>query len=119
MEEMRRNDERLERAYCSLEGLSIGDAFGGCFFAIRSNYVDQALETRTLAAAPWPYTDDTLMALSLVSILRQYGTVEQERLAHSFAERYDFHRGYGPFMHGVLRRIGDGEHWREVTRSQF
>ncbi len=115
----RRNGERLERAYCSLEGLSVGDAFGGCFFAIRSNYVDQALETRSLAASPWPYTDDTLMALSLVSNLRQYGTVEQERLAHSFAERYDFHRGYGPSMHGVLRRIGDGEHWREVTRSQF
>lgn len=112
-------DERLARAYASLDGLSVGDAFGGCFFAIRSNYVADALETRTLAPAPWPYTDDTLMALSLVSILRQYETVDQERLAYSFAERYDYHRGYGPSMHGVLRRIGEGEHWREVTRSQF
>lgn len=84
------NDERLARARTSLEGLSVGDAFGEQFFSIRSDFVAEVIETRTLPRAPWTYTDDTLMALSIISILRQHAGVHQDRLARSFAERYDY-----------------------------
>jgi ADP-ribosylglycohydrolase len=48
-------------------------------------------------------------------------TVRQDELAVEFSARYsaDPHRGYGGSMHRVLRQIGGGADWREVTASQF
>ena len=112
------NDDRLDRAMISLEGLSIGDAFGETFF-INPDVVENLIQSRALAAPPWRYTDDTLMALSVVSILSQYGKVEQHQLADSFAQNYDPSRGYGPSMHGVLACLRQGESWREVTQNMF
>jgi len=111
--------ERLERAHCAVEGLSTGDAFGKCFFSIHSDVVPEVIATRTVPVPPWPYTDDTLMALSILSILRQYGRINQEQLARSFAARYDPGRGYGPSMNQALRRIRDGEQWHAVVQGQF
>jgi ADP-ribosylglycohydrolase len=59
------------------------------------------------------------MALSIVSILRQYGTIEQDRLAESFAEHYDPSRGYGPSMHRLLRSLRAGNPWKEAATGQF
>ena len=59
------------------------------------------------------------MALSLVAVLRQHGTVEQDALAWSFAEHYDPSRGYGPAMHRLLRRIAGGAGWCEAASSLF
>ncbi len=120
--EVKQVDERLERARASLEGLAVGDAFGGCFFTIRHDFVDEFIAARGLLAPPWYYTDDTLMALSVYSNLRQYGPsgrIDQDRLARSFAARYDLGRGYGPNMHGVLRAIGEGMPWDTVASAQF
>jgi ADP-ribosylglycohydrolase len=111
--------QRLERARASLEGLAVGDAFGERFFAIRSDFVEEVIATRTLPQPPWTYTDDTQMALSVVSILRQHGKVNQDRLARTFAERYEYARGYGPGMQSGLRRIREGAAWQDVARSQF
>ncbi|MEZ6085047.1 MAG: hypothetical protein R3E58_14185 [Phycisphaerae bacterium] len=47
------------RARLSLEGLSLGDAFGECFF---SSAMQQRLAYRGLPEVPWFYTDDTMMA---------------------------------------------------------
>lgn len=112
-------DERLGRAACALDGLSVGDAFGRCFFSIQPDSVPDIVASRTLPPPPWRYTDDTLMALSIISILRQYERVDQGRLALSFAERYDPGRGYGPSMNQGLRRIRAGEPWRAVVQGQF
>src|SRR5688572_29271004 len=99
---------RLKRALYSLEGLSVGDAFGERYF-INPDVVEGLIESRALAEPPWLFTDDTLMSLSLVSVLRQRGELDQTLLAKSFAERYDPSRGYGPSMHNVLARIGANE----------
>jgi ADP-ribosylglycohydrolase len=109
---------RLERAYTSLAGLSVGDALGECFF-VHPNLVDAIIASRAIPATPWRYTDDTLMALSIVLQLQKEGTIDQDRLAESFAEHYAYDRGYGPAMHGLLARIREGEHWREVATSLF
>lgn len=111
-------DERMTRASCSLEGLSIGDAFGEQFFHQPDLTADR-IASHTLPLPPWPYTDDTQMALSIVSVLRQYGTIEQDRLMESFAEQYDPSRGYGPSLHRLLRSIRAGNPWREATAEQF
>ncbi len=112
------NHDRFVRARCSLEGLSVGDAFGDRFF-IHPDVAERLIEARALPVAPWRFSDDTQMALSIVSILREFGTIDQEQLAQSFAQRYDSGRGYGAAMHGLLARIRDGEPWNKVAPSLF
>ena len=108
----------FERAVLSLNGLSVGDAFGQCFFQARDAYSRQPGRKR-LPHAPWLFTDDTEMSLSVVAVLAECGAVDQDRLANSFAWRYSYDRAYGPSMHRVLARIRDGESWRAVAADSF
>jgi ADP-ribosylglycohydrolase len=117
---MSTQEERLERARVSLEGLSVGDAFGQTFFLFaQPEVVEELIADRMLERPPWRFTDDTMMALSVLSILRQHGHVQQAALARSFAERYDTARGYGPAMHDLLREIRAGGDWQEKAAAQF
>lgn len=59
------------------------------------------------------------MALSIFSVLRQQGHIDQATLARSFAERYERDRGYGPAMHRLLSEIRSGEDWAERAQSLF
>src|SRR5262245_25828617 len=111
-------DNRLMRARASLEGLSIGDAFGDQYF-VSPAIVDSLVESRVLPTPFWRFTDDTLMALLIFFILRQHKMIDQDLLAKSFAERYDTSRGYGAGMHKVLRLIQQGESWRELSIYLF
>ncbi|MFO0612930.1 MAG: ADP-ribosylglycohydrolase family protein [Polyangiaceae bacterium] len=110
----------LERARRALLGLSVGDAFGERFFT-NPHVALAMLERRALPAPPWGYTDDTVMAMSIVDTLEDAGTIDRDRLADLFAARYrlDPGRGYGGTAHGILERIGSGEPWREVSPSVF
>lgn len=65
------------------------------------------------------FTDDTLMAISIVSILEQCGRIDQDRLADSFAKLYDSSRGYGPAMHQLLLRIKHGADWQPESTALF
>lgn len=111
-------NDRFERARVSLEGLSVGDAFGETFF-VNPDMVEGLIAQRALASGTWHYTDDTLMALSIVSVLRQRGRVQQRELARSFAERYERTRGYGAAMHRLLWEVRCGEDWAERAGSLF
>lgn len=113
------DNRRLERMYCSLEGLSVGDALGEhvMVYILRGGEYPE----RGLPPPPWYFTDDTMMALSIVSQLRQSGQIGQDRLAASFALRYkqDAYRGYGPGMHVLLNKINEGQSWQEAGRDHF
>ena len=111
-------DERLARARCSLEGLSVGDALGDQFF-IEPEEAIRRIEGRILPPSRWSFSDDTQMALSMVAILRQHGTIAQDQLAASFAERYEPSRGYGPSMHRQLRSVREGKSWKQAAAGQF
>lgn len=105
----------------SLRGLALGDAFGETWFFRPADQVEDLLRERQLRPGPWPWTDDTAMALSLFRMLAEHGEVRQDELAAAFANAYDAdpYRNYGPSMHGVLRAVFEGERWQEVTRRQF
>ncbi|MCP3805167.1 ADP-ribosylglycohydrolase family protein [Allokutzneria sp. A3M-2-11 16] len=106
----------MSRSESSLRGLALGDAFGQTWFAPEGD-----LRRRRVAPAPWPWTDDTAMALALFRVLREHGAVNQDALAAEFAATYtaEPHRGYGATMHDVLAAIHSGQSWRDVARRQF
>jgi ADP-ribosylglycohydrolase len=112
------NDIRLQRALYSLEGLSVGDAFGERFF-LHPDVVESLVNARAIPASPWYYTDDTQMALSIVAILQKYGEINQNKLAESFAKQFDRDRGYGAATIGLLTRIGEGKPWQQEAASLF
>lgn len=111
-------DARLARALVSLEGLSVGDAFGERFF-VHPSSVGLLIGERALPAPPWRYTDDTQMALSIVETLARDGEIHQDHLASSFGKRYDISRGYGPAMHQLLPAIRSRKHWSKAAQSLF
>jgi ADP-ribosylglycohydrolase len=111
---------RIARARLSLEGLSIGDALGERFF-FRGTHPPTMIARRELPPAPWQYTDDTRMALSIVAILHEYGAINQDALALHFARLYveEPRRGYGLAMHDLLPAIRAGTPWRDVASALF
>lgn len=110
--------ERMARARVSLEGLSVGDAFGQWFFAPQAGMF---LRHREMPPRPWAYTDDTVMAMSVVEVLGRCGCIDQAALAEGFARRYTLepHRGYGRGAREILRAIADGAPWEEMSRGAF
>jgi ADP-ribosylglycohydrolase len=110
--------DRLARARAALEGLSVGDAFGQRL-SVPAPILERIVETRKLPGPPWYFTDDTNMALSVVYILRRFRGIDQDRLAHSFAEHYDRSRGYDMAMRSLLPAIRQGASWRTIARTLF
>jgi ADP-ribosylglycohydrolase len=113
-------DARLLRARSSLDGLSLGDAFGERFFAPPDVMIPW-LTTRTLPPGPWTWTDDTAMAISLVETLSAHRRVDVDDLARRFADRYvaDMRRGYGGTAHEILQALARGEPWADVAGAVF
>src|SRR5277367_1280549 len=114
-----RRETAQARALISLEGLSCGDAFGENFSVDFADSVGSPSEIRTLPSSPWRFTDDTLMACSVLSVLARRGEIDQNLLANGFAENYDSGRGYGAGMHRLLNRMRRGEPWREAAGDLF
>lgn len=101
----------------SLDGLSVGDALGAQFFVPGTSF--DALVAGRPPLPPWPWTDDTEMACSVVAELQTSDTIDQDRLAAAFAQRYEPYRGYGPGSIVLLRQLRDGASWRDVAPASF
>jgi ADP-ribosylglycohydrolase len=112
--------ERMQRALLSLDGLSVGDSFGECFFGDAS-VAERRIEQRDPPPASWSFTDDTVMALSIVRCLDRCGQIESDALAAAFAREYmnDPRRGYGGTAHGILLAIHSGTPWAEAAGRVF
>ncbi len=113
-----RHAERLARAQCALEGLSVGDAFGQSLF-VPPMVLRHVVATRKLPVAPWYFTDDTNMALSVYQVLSRHAGIDQDRLARSLAERYDRARGYSLAMRSLLPALRQGASWRKLAPTLF
>lgn len=113
--------EPFARALQSFEGLRVGDCFGEQFLRAGKAETARWLRDRTPPPGPWPYTDDSLMAASLLSTLAAHGGVKEESLAAYFVEQFDASRGYGRGTYTLLERLrSDGTHgWREAAGTLF
>jgi ADP-ribosylglycohydrolase len=114
------HEASLQRALVSLQGLSVGDAFGERFFGPPGR-AQAMIAERQLPPPRWGYTDDTAMAMSIVDILRNYRTIDQTRLANSFAARHHAEpmRGYGAGAHRLLTAIHEGASWQRASADLF
>lgn len=111
---------RMERTLLALDGLSTGDAFGERFF-VHPSRVNLLIDSRVVPEAPWQYTDDTVMALGIVEVLRAVGSLNQDKLARVFARRYaaEPDRGYGGAAHGILQDILREVPWQVTAKAVF
>lgn len=109
---------RCARVLQCLQGLSVGDAFGEQFFVPDA---ETCIAEQILPPPPWPWTDDTAMALSISRELVEHAGIDPDSLARRFAEEYtrDPRRGYGGGAHHLLRALADGESWRTASRALF
>lgn len=104
----------LHRAVQSLRGLALGDALGRAL-------ITRGVGTLELGDPPWIYTDDTVMALSIVEQLRSFGHIRPDELATAFGERFlaEPERGYGAVAYWLLSKISAGGAWRELATQPF
>ncbi|HEY1556583.1 MAG TPA: ADP-ribosylglycohydrolase family protein [Kofleriaceae bacterium] len=112
----------MSRARLSLEGLSVGDAFGEQLLHCGPVARELALEHRAdPRGRVWGWTDDTAMAISIVEQLEARGAIEPAALAAAFARRYydDPMRGYGAGAHRVLALLHEGMPHETAARVLF
>ena len=114
------------RLLVTLDGLSIGDAFGERFFgtdpAVRGSRAAQRLLPDDLrSGGPWRWTDDTAMAVSVVVELLENGRIVEASLAARFAAAYarEPDRGYGSKAHEILGELVAGVPWQEAAARPY
>jgi ADP-ribosylglycohydrolase len=109
----------IERAKLALEGLSVGDAFGERLMSTVSR--DVAIPERALPKAPWKWTDDTAMAMSIVDELAAGQGIDPATLGKRFARRWSAEpmRGYGSGAHQVLEELAAGVPYDRAARKLF
>ena len=98
----------------------MGDAFGEQLLAQPATSLKR-MQLREVMPGMWPYSDDTVMAMSIVETLHHHGRIEQDGLAGRFARKYqlDPTRGYGTMAHMVLADIARGRQWRQAAGAAF
>ncbi len=112
--------EHLNRALLSLDGLSVGDAFGQRL-SICARSARSVVERDGLPAGPWWHTDDTQMAMAIIEELTAHGKIASDSLARRFVERFqaDPGRGYGKGARMQLEEIARGASWRQTSATAF
>ena len=113
-------DQRIELAAKSLKGTSIGDAFGESFFGETDKMINH-IQKRKIPKTSWEFTDDTVMAIAVYDQLRINNGINQNQLAEEFSKNHDkdVNRGYGATARRILREIGEGGNWKEISQSVF
>jgi ADP-ribosylglycohydrolase len=108
----------MKNALLSLDGLSVGDAFGESFFGINPT---QRITSHQVPNGIWGWTDDTHMALSIVETLDKWQRIEPDYLISRFCARYinDKRLGYGAGTRQLLERAYFGENWRVLNNQIF
>jgi ADP-ribosylglycohydrolase len=111
----------IDAARVSLVGLSVGDAFGTMLDGFGPDLAACAAKRLILPVRPWRWTDDTAMAISIVEVLAECGTIDVDLLAAAFARRFALepNRGYGAGAYALLVRVGMGEPWRAEAARLF
>jgi ADP-ribosylglycohydrolase len=111
----------IEAARTSLLGLAVGDAFGTMLDGHGAELAARAAKRLISPQRPWRWTDDTAMAVSIVELLGERGTIEPDALAAAFVRRFERepNRGYGAGAYALLSRVSMGAPWRDEAARLF
>ena len=109
----------LIKSVNSLIALMVGDAYGENNLYITPGKPYVRVEGMFPDKRPW--TDDSAMAQSLLSILVKHGRIDQDALATEFARIFamDPHRGYGAGAVRILQAINKGQNWKDLSPHLF
>lgn len=99
-------------------GLAIGDAVCASY---EGGFLERALwyflgRTKD---GKLRWTDDTQMSIDVINSLLSENGLNQDRLARTFAQSYQWRRGYGPAAGRILKKIRKGSSWADVNRSIY
>ena len=135
------NPDSHQRMLDSLEGLSIGDAFGQQFFMTWDMSI-RLMESGEFGGPPfdfqdefiareligkrnlnftepmWKWTDDTAMAKAIVANVWTYEGIKPDSLAESFSRTYtqNPNRVYSAAMHDLLPKLATGDYENEAAK---
>jgi ADP-ribosylglycohydrolase len=112
-----RSELKTDRILGSVMALALGDAFGAPHEGGLLERATWSMVGKRNGTRRW--TDDTQMTLDVIDSLVTCGKVDQDDLAHRFAEAYRWSRGYGPGAAAVLKRIREGQSWKQASRSVY
>jgi ADP-ribosylglycohydrolase len=114
-------DPPLTLARRSLLGLAVGDAFGEAMSGKSAASADRAVHRVLPSPRPWPWTDDTAMASSVVEILARHGHIDPDALIAAFVRRWKEEplRGYGRGAVRLLTLVNQGADWRKEAAGLF
>jgi len=99
-------------------GLAVGDAYGASYEGGPLERLLWKLISKT-KDGKLRFTDDTQMSLDIAQSYLRYNEINQEHLAKTFAQSYQWSRGYGPSAEAMLTKIRRGAKWQEVNRSKY
>lgn len=100
----------------SLAGLRVGDALGEAFFGSPEEVRGRIARREMPSTATW--TDDTLMACSLATVLAENGgAFDDQQLVGHFARYFDMQRGYGHLTFELLHNVRLGHAWRPLVEA--
>lgn len=112
--------QKLQQALVSLDGLSVGDAFGQLMSTCAPS-ARRIIEEGGLPGGPWWHTDDSQMAMAIVEELAEHGRIVPDSLAARFVARFqaDPGRGYGKGVRIQLGEIARGTKWQQTSTAIF
>jgi ADP-ribosylglycohydrolase len=110
----------MQRALRSPEGLSVGDAFGEQLLAQPATTLGR-LERREVLGGMWPYTDDTVMAMSIVSrSITTAASITSGSQSASHESTSWIRRGATDArLSSCCRRFARGRDWRQAALAAF
>lgn len=99
-----------------LKGLALGDVLGAPFEGGPLERSLWRLLGKTSEGVP-RWTDDTQMSIDTAEELLDDISLNQDALAHRFADSYRWTRGYGPSTTKLLKRIRQGQAWQTASKA--
>jgi poly(ADP-ribose) glycohydrolase ARH3 len=107
-----------------LLGLAVGDALGAPYEGLTAlDIFHQFGPPDVVASNPSGdtlyYTDDTEMMVGVAETLAEYGRIDPDALARSFAANYHPERGYGKGARRIIETIQAGGDWRATAETIF